>query len=155
MKFTKLFSFATVTALGLVLVACSTPTNQATPASSTTPSSEVMTSPSSATDSSSTNASPTTPAAPTTPAQTSNLDGTYKGNDEEDQVTLVITGTTGTWTQVEPDGEQEIKNVTIDPTNQRIIIGDDTERYFLEGNQLTIEDISEDDFNDKIVLTKQ
>ncbi|MGT2800921.1 SP_0198 family lipoprotein [Streptococcus marmotae] len=151
MNLTKLFSFATVTALGLVLVACSRPTNQATPASSTTPSSEAMTSQSSATASSSTTAS----TAASTPAQTSNLDGTYKGNDEEDQVTLVITGTTGTWTQVEPDGEQEIKNVTIDPTNQRITIGDDVERYFLEGNQLTIEDISEVDFNDKVVLTKQ
>ncbi|MER0123701.1 SP_0198 family lipoprotein [Streptococcus sp. ZJ93] len=153
MKLTKLFSFTTVTALGLLLAACSSTTNQATPASSTTPSSEAMTSQSSATASSSANASSATTA--NAPAQTSELDGTYIGHDEEDQVTLVITGTTGTWTQVEPDGEKEIKNVTIDPTNQRIIIGDDTERYFLEGNQLTIEDISQDDWNDTIVLTKQ
>jgi len=42
-------------------------------------------------------------------AQPTNIDGTYKGQDEGDSVTLVITGTTGTWTKVELDGDQEIK----------------------------------------------
>ncbi|MGT2716353.1 SP_0198 family lipoprotein [Streptococcus respiraculi] len=154
MKFTKIISFTTVAAFLLFLVACGNTQNQTAPASSSPASTVNATSQtSSIVSSQATSASSaTTPAAAT---QTGDLDGTYKGRDEEDEVTLVITGTSGTWTQVEPDGEQEIKNVTIDPSNQRIIIGDDTERYFLDGNTLTIEDISEDDFNDTVVLTKQ
>ena len=38
-------------------------------------------------------------------AQPTNIDGTYTGQDEGDRITLVVTGTTGTWTQVETDGE--------------------------------------------------
>ncbi|MGT2950980.1 hypothetical protein BU202_06760 [Streptococcus cuniculi] len=152
MKLTKIVSFTTVAALGLFLAACANTTNQAAPASS---SSSALAASSSSTTTSSSTAASSASAAPATATQSGELDGTYKGRDEEDEVTLVITGTSGTWTQVEPDGEQEIKQVTIDPTNQRIIIGDDTERYFLEGNQLTIEDISEVDVDDTIVLTKQ
>lgn len=154
MKLTKIVSFTTVAALGLFLAACGNTRNQAAPVSSSPASSVSATSQSSSMASSqaTTAASATAPA---TATQSGGLDGTYKGRNEEDEVTLVITGTSGTWTQVEPDGEQEIKQVTIDPTNQRIIIGDDTERYFLEGNQLTIEDISEVDVDDTIVLTKQ
>ena len=37
-------------------------------------------------------------------AQPTNIDGTYTGQDEGDRITLVLTGTTGTWTQVETDG---------------------------------------------------
>ena len=37
----------------------------------------------------------------------------------------MVTGTTGTWTQVETDGDQEIKQVSFDAANQRMIIGDD------------------------------
>ena len=37
----------------------------------------------------------------------------------------MVTGTTGTWTQVETDGEQEIKQVSFDAANQRMINGDD------------------------------
>ena len=50
-------------------------------------------------------------------AQPTNIDGTYTGQDEGDRITLVVTGTTGTWTQVETDGEQEIKQVSFDAAN--------------------------------------
>ena len=33
-------------------------------------------------------------------AQPTNIDGTYTGQDEGDRITLVVTGITGTWTQV-------------------------------------------------------
>lgn len=154
MKLTKTISITSVTTLSLFLVACTNTQTQVPPTNSSSTSSTSSTSQTSTLSSS----SATIASATTTPAsstQTEELDGTYKGRDEEDEVTLVITGTSGTWTQVEPDGEQEIKNVTIDPTNQRIIIGDDTERYFLDGHTLTIEDISEIDRNDTVVLTKQ
>ncbi|WP_303972082.1 SP_0198 family lipoprotein [Streptococcus merionis] len=147
MKISKSILLPTTMILALFLVACSNTQNQVAP--------ETSTSQSSTTSSSSTAASSSTSASKATGQTTGELDGTYKGRDEEDEVTLVITGTSGTWTQVEPDGEQEIKNVTLDPANQRIIIGDDAERYLLEGNQLTIKDIDEDDFNEAIVLTKQ
>ena len=85
-----------------------------------------------------------------------NIDGTYKGVDEADQITLVVSGNTGTWTTVEPDGEQEIKPVKLDATNQSIIIGDDAYRYRLEGQQLTLEDFDQELYDDDtIVLTKQ
>ena len=61
----------------------------------------------------------------TTVAQPTNIDGTYTGKDENDQITLVVTGKTGTWTEVEPDGDKEIKQVSFEPENQRVIIGDD------------------------------
>ncbi|MGT2785685.1 SP_0198 family lipoprotein [Streptococcus merionis] len=147
MKISKSILLPATMIFALFLVACSNTQNQVAP--------ETSTSQSSTTSSSSTAASSSTSASNATGQTTGELDGTYKGRDEEDEVTLVITGTSGTWTQVEPDGEQEIKNVTLDPANQRIIIGDDAERYLLEGNQLTIKDIDEDDFNETIVLTKQ
>ncbi|MFQ6810696.1 MAG: SP_0198 family lipoprotein [Streptococcus sp.] len=85
-----------------------------------------------------------------------NIDGTYKGVDEADQITLVVTGDTGTWTAVEPDGEQEIKPVKLDAANQSIIIGDDAYRYRLEGQQLTLKEADNElDDQDTIVLTKQ
>ena len=67
-------------------------------------------------------------------AQPTNIDGTYTGQDEGDRITLVVTGTTGTWTQVETDGEQEIKQVSFDASNQRMIIGDDVKIYAINGN---------------------
>ena len=42
-----------------------------------------------------------------TASQTENLDGTYKGTDENDQITLTLSGTTGTWEEVEREGERE------------------------------------------------
>lgn len=86
-------------------------------------------------------------------AQPTNIDGTYKGQDEGDSVTLVITGTTGTWTKVELDGDQEIKQVSLDPANQRMIVGDDVKIYSVSGNQITIDDMDRDP-SDRVVLTK-
>ena len=53
----------------------------------------------------------------------------------------MLTGTTGTWTQVETDGDQEIKQVSFDPANQRMIIGDDAKIYAINGNQMIIDDM--------------
>jgi len=85
--------------------------------------------------------------------QTEGLDGTYKGTDENDRITLTISGNTGTWEEDEADGEKESKSVTVNPDNQSLTIGDDTKFYKLDGNQLTIED-DDHDPNDTVVLTK-
>jgi len=86
-------------------------------------------------------------------AQPTNIDGTYTGQDEGDRITLVVTGTTGTWTQVETDGDQEIKQVSFDAANQRMIIGDDAKIYTINGNQMIIDDMDRD-ASDRIVLSK-
>ena len=65
----------------------------------------------------------------------------------------MVTGTTGTWTQVETDGDQEIKQVSFDATNQRMIIGDDVKIYAINGNQMIIDDMDRD-ASDRIVLAK-
>ena len=128
-KMTVLLATATVLLLG----ACS---NQQTPSQTNTPSSVTTT---------------TSPQVNQT-----GLDGTYMGMDESDQVTLVITGDSGTWTAVEADGEQELKQVKLDAANQIIFIGDDGYRYQLEGQQLTLKETDlELDDQDTIVLTKQ
>ena len=85
--------------------------------------------------------------------QTEGLDGTYKGTDENDRITLTISGNTGTWEEDEADGEKESKPVTVNSDNQSLTIGDDTKHYKLDGNQLTIED-DDHDPNDTVVLTK-
>lgn len=87
-------------------------------------------------------------------AQPTNIDGTYTGKDENDQITLVVTGKTGTWTEVEPGGDKEIKQVTFEPENQRVIIGDDVKIYTVNGNQLIIDDMDREP-SDRVVLTKQ
>ena len=89
----------------------------------------------------------------TTVAQPTNIDGTYTGKDENDQITLVVTGKTGTWTEVEPDGDKEIKQVSFEPENQRVIIGDDVKIYMVNGNQLIIDDMDREP-SDRVVLTK-
>ena len=86
-------------------------------------------------------------------AQPTNIDGTYTGKDENDQITLVVTGKTGTWTEVEPDGDKEIKQVSFEPENQRVIIGDDVKIYTVNGNQLIIDDMDREP-SDRVVLTK-
>lgn len=86
-------------------------------------------------------------------AQPTDIDGTYTGQDDGDLITLVVIGTTGTWTQVETDGEQEIKQVTFDASNQRMIIGDDVKIYSINGNQMIIDDMDRE-ASDRIVLTK-
>ena len=98
-----------------------------------------------------------------TPSQTTSpqvnqagLNGTYMGMDESDQVTLVIAGDSGTWTAVEADGEQELKQVKLDAANQILFIGDDGYRYQLEGKQLTLKEADQDlGDQDTIVLTKK
>lgn len=71
-------------------------------------------------------------------------------------LTLEVSGNKGTLTKVERDGEQEIEQVQVDPTNQTMIVGDDVKRYRVEGKQLTLEDLSqENDDDDTIVFTKQ
>ena len=151
-KVTVLLAIATVLLLG----ACS---NQQTPLSSQS-NSQVTASEAKTTNTqgSSSDGSSSSSSLNTTNTQVaqSNIDGTYKGIDEADQITLVVTGDTGTWTAVEADGEQELKQVKLDAANQIIYIGDDGYRYQLEGQQLTLKETDlELDDQDTIVLTKQ
>lgn len=137
-KFT--LSLAYFASLSL-LVACS-PKEQATPSTQASTSTEVTTSQPAETTVSSSTASSVT-----------NIDGTYKGQDEGDSITLVVTGNTGTWTEVEADGDQEIKKVTFEPENQRVFIGDDIKVYVVDGNQMIIDDMDRE-ISDRIVLKK-
>ena len=137
-KFT--LSLAALASLSL-LVACS-PKTQSTPSSQASTSAEASTSQKSETSASSSTASSVT-----------NIDGTYKGQDEGDSITLVVTGNTGTWTEVEADGDQEIKKVTFEPENQRVFIGDDIKVYVADGNQMIIDDMDRE-ISDRIVLKK-
>ena len=66
---------------------------------------------------------------------------------------MTVTGKTGTWTKLESDGDQEVKQVTFDPANQRMIIGDDVQIYTVNGNQIIIDD-TDFDPSDRIVLSK-
>ena len=141
MSFKKItLSLATLASLSL-LVACSTKEQTtSTPQAST--SSEVITSQvSESTTASATNAT------------TVNMDGTYKGQDAGDSITLVVTGNTGTWTEVEADGVQEVKKVTFEPENQKVIIGDDVKIYVAEENQIIMDDMDRE-VSDRIVLKK-
>lgn len=139
-KFT--LSLASLASLSL-LVACSTK-EQATPSTqaNTSASTEVRTSQQAETTVSSSTASSVT-----------NIDGTYKGQDEGDSITLVVTGNTGTWTEVEADGDQEIKKVTFEPESQRVFIGDDIKVYVADGNQMIIDDMDRE-ISGRIVLKK-
>ena len=135
-KFT--LSLASLASLSL-LVACS-PKEQAAPSTQASTSTEVTTGQQVETTVSSSTASSVT-----------NIDGTYKGQDEGDSITLVVTGNTGTWTEVEADGDQEIKKVTFEPENQRVFIGDDIKVYVADGNQMIIDDMGRE-ISDRIVL---
>ena len=137
-KFT--LSLAALASLSL-LVACS-PKAQSTPSSQASTSTEASTSQISGTSASSSTASSVT-----------NIDGTYTGQDDGDTITLVVTGNTGTWTEVEPDGDQEIKKVTFEPENQRVFVGDDIKVYVAEENQIIIDDMDRE-ISDRIVLKK-
>ncbi|MEZ7570673.1 SP_0198 family lipoprotein [Streptococcus anginosus] len=141
----KKFSYIAFFLIGLIILASCAKSNQ------TSPSSQSVSSSQSTTVSSESSASSTI-------AENSSekLDGTYKGMDEEDEITLVIKGNSGTWTEKEPNGKEKVKQVSIDPTNQRMTIGDDIERYMIDGDRLTIEDIEQENGeNDTVVLTKQ
>lgn len=100
-----------------------------------------------------TNQSATSSSQNTVTAQPTNIDGTYTGQDEGDRITLVVTGTTGTWTELESDGDQKVKQVSFDTANQRMIIGDDAKIYTINGNQMIIDDMDRD-ASDRIVLSK-
>ena len=131
-------SLATVASLSL-LVACSS-IAKSTPSSQASTSQVLETSASSSATNANTNVA-------------SNIDGTYKGQDEDDSITLVVTGNTGTWTEVEADGDQEVKKVTFEPENQKVIIGDEVKIYVAEENQIIIDDMDRD-VSDRIVLKK-
>ena len=137
-KFT--LSLASLASLSL-LVACS-PKDQATLSTQASTSTEVTTAQSAETTVSS-----------STVRSVTNSDGTYKGQDDGDSITLVVTGNTGTWTEVEPDGDQEIKKVTFEPDSQKVIIGDDVKIYVAEENQIIIDDMDRV-VSDRIVLKK-
>ena len=84
------------------------------------------------------------------------IDGSYRGQDEENTILLVVTGQKGTFTVQDADGEEEAKEVSIDPVNQSMRIGDEPYRYRIEGNQLSLEDLEQaEDDQGIIVLTKQ
>ena len=145
-KFT--LSLASLASLSL-LVACS-PKEQATP--STQASTNTSTSTSTSTEVRTSQQAETTVSSSTASSVT-NIDGTYKGQDEGDSITLVVTGNTGTWTEVEVDGDQEIKKVTFEPESQRVFIGDDIKVYVADGNQMIIDDMDRE-ISDRIVLKK-
>ena len=141
----KKFSYVAFFLIGLIILTSCAKSNQTSPSSQSVSSSQSTTVSSESSDS------------PTIAENSSEkLDGTYKGMDEEDEITLVIKGNGGTWTEKEPNGKEKVKQVSIDPTNQRMTIGDDIERYMIDGKQLTIEDIEQENGeNDTVVLTKQ
>ena len=138
----KKFTLSLAALASLSLLAACSPKAQSTPSSQVSTSAEASTSQKSETSASSSTASSVT-----------NIDGTYTGQDDGDTITLVVTGNTGTWTEVEPDSDQEIKKVTFEPENQRVFIGDDTKIYVAEENQIIIDDMARD-VSDRIVLKK-
>lgn len=84
------------------------------------------------------------------------IDGSYRGQDAESTMLLVVTGQKGTYTVTDSDGEEETKEVAIDPVNQSMRIGDELYRYRVEGDQLSLEDLEQaEDDQGTIVLTKQ
>ena len=161
MKISKNLVLSALTAMtAFVLVACGNsgqnPSNQAAQSqasSSVSQSSETVSSSSNTNSSANTSSSEASTSSQTA---ASDLDGTYKATHEGDALTLEVSGNKGTLTKVERDGDQKIKQVLIDPTNQTMIVGDDVKRYRVEGKQLTLEDLSqENDDDDTIVFTKQ
>ena len=152
-----IFSGLTAAAI-LALAACGSNQNQTAPSSqsqsvdSSKPAESLSVASTSSTASSSSSAS----ASSSKQVANGELDGSYQTSHEGDQLTLQISGTTGQLTKVEADGDQEIEQVQIDATNQTMVIGDDVKRYRIEGNQLTIEDLSQEPYDDDtLVFTKQ
>ena len=152
-----IFSGLTAAAI-LALAACGSNQNQTGPSSQSqsVASSKPAESLSVASTSSTANSSSSASASSSEQAANGELDGSYQTSHEGDQLTLQISGTTGQLTKVEPDGDQEIEQVQIDATNQTMVIGDDVKRYRIDGNQLTIEDLSQEPYDDDtLVFTKQ
>ena len=150
---TKTFTLSIATLAILSLLAACGPKAQA-PAQQSSTQQESTQQESSSSAATSASQSQASSSQDTTVAQPTNIDGTYTGKDENDQITLVVTGKTGTWTEVEPDGDKEIKQVSFEPENQRVIIGDDVKIYAVNGNQLIIDDMDRE-ASDRVVLTKQ
>lgn len=150
---TKTFTLSIATLAILSLLAACGPKAQA-PAQQSSTQQESTQQESSSSAATSASQSQASSSQDTTVAQPTNIDGTYTGKDENDQITLVVTGKTGTWTEVEPDGDKEIKQVSFEPENQRVIIGDDVKIYTVNGNQLIIDDMDRE-ASDREVLTKQ
>ena len=146
-------SLASLASLSL-LVACSQRVQQPATHSQTQQTQQTQQSqPAASSSTENTNQAATSSSQNTVTAQPTNIDGTYTGQDEGDRITLVVTGTTGTWTQVETDGDQKIKQVSFDAANQRMIIGDDAKIYTINGNQMIIDDMDRE-ASDRIVLSK-
>ena len=146
-------SLASLASLSL-LVACSQRVQQPATHSQTQQTQQTQQSqPAASSSTENTNQATTSSSQNAPEAQPINIDGTCTGQDEGDRITLVVTGITGTWTQVETDGEQEIKQVSFDAANQRMIIGDDVKIYAINGNQMIIDDMDRE-ASDRIVLSK-
>ena len=145
-------SLASIASLSL-LVACSQRAQQLQQPAAQPQTQQTQQSQATSSSTENTNQAATSSSQNTVTAQPTNIDGTYTGQDEGDRITLVVTGTTGTWTQVETDGDQEIKQVSFDPANQRMIIGDDVKIYAINGNQMIIDDMDRE-ASDRIVLSK-
>ena len=148
-------SLASLASLSL-LVACSQRAQQVQqPATQSQTQQTQQSQPAASSSAENSNQATTSSSQNTVTAQPTNIDGTYTGQDEGDRITLVVTGTTGTWTQVETDGEQEIKQVSFDAANQRMIIGigDDVKIYAINGSQMIIDDMDRE-ASDRIVLSK-
>ena len=145
-------SLASLASLSL-LVACSQRAQQVQQPAAQPQTQETQQSQATSSSAENTNQAATSSSQNAVTAQPTNIDGTYTGQDDGDRITLVVTGTTGTWTQVETDGEQEIKQVSFDAANQRMIIGDDVKIYAINGNQMIIDDMDRE-ASDRIVLSK-
>ena len=143
-------SLASLASLSL-LVACSQRVQQPVAQSQTQQTQQSQPAVSSSTEN--TNQAATSSSQNTVTAQPTNIDGTYTGQDDGDRITLVVTGTTGTWTELESDGDQKVKQVSFDAANQRMIIGDDAKIYTINGNQMIIDDMDRE-ASDRIVLSK-
>ena len=141
-------SLASLASLSL-LVACSQRAQQVQQPAAQPQTQQTQQSQAASSSTENTNQAATSSSQNTVTAQPTNIDGTYTGQDERDRITLVVTGTTGTWTQ----GEQEIKQVSFDAATQRMIIGDDAKIYTINGNQMIIDDMDRE-ASDRIVLSK-
>ena len=142
----------------LLLAACGNSGQTSQSASSSQSQAAVSSSAGTVSASSSSSASAVSEAASSSAAgETSDLDGTYKAsNNEGEELTLVLSGQGGTLTTREADGEQELEQVQLDPTNQTMVIGDDLMRYRIDGGQLTLEDLDQELHEREIlVFTKQ
>ena len=146
-------SLSSLASLSL-LVACSQRTQQVQqPAAQSQTQQTQQSQPAASSSTENSNQAATSSSQNTVTAQPTNIDGTYTGQDEGDCITLVVTGTTGTWTQIETDEDQEINQVSFDAANQRMIIGDDVKIYAINGNQMIIDDMDRE-ASDRIVLSK-